>query len=370
MAFRRPLKYNVNKNNPLNQTGGDQEFSLMSNDDIDRIRQLAIYELFKDPIYRLMVTLGSEPDRLDKISDTRVRSGPALDGTVSSYPASDDVLSTVNTDYQRLRDSQDSSGFDANAYEYLANTTPRPLCLDSDRGHIIMQMPLQDVIDTLFKPALDSFYSDPTNLGDSDNKMRPGLYLIGGYAGTPTNPNNMQLLESSDPIFIDTFTNTGGYSAGAIGTTGTFQDHFTTGTSYYLYKTHNLDSGLEHIVEDPTTANVALPLYFEANAQKGYGYPGFRQFSRNGLKDLVRRGMRYTSGVTPNYRQSYIIDSGATGNIMGNVILNTQIVSPGANFQTRLADAGATNPDDYRGQEFPTGTPTGVHPVYLKFVRH
>ena len=165
MAFRRPLKFEVNTNST--KSGGDHEFKLMTNDDISRLRQRAIFELGKDPVYKLLVTLQGDGE-LDTISDTRVRSGAALFGSVSSYPSSNDVLGTVNTDFSRLRDSADSSGFDANAFEYLANTSPRPLCLDSDRGQIVMQMPLQDVLDTFIRPALDSIYSDVTNVNDAD----------------------------------------------------------------------------------------------------------------------------------------------------------------------------------------------------------
>ena len=46
MAFRRPLKFVVNKNS--SQAGGNSTFTLMSNDDISLIRQQAIYELAKD----------------------------------------------------------------------------------------------------------------------------------------------------------------------------------------------------------------------------------------------------------------------------------------------------------------------------------
>ncbi|HAI38254.1 MAG TPA: hypothetical protein DCM40_09095, partial [Maribacter sp.] len=84
----------------------------------------------------------------------------------------------------------------------------------------------------------------------------------------------------------------------------------------------------------------------------------------------LRRAMRFVSGGTTNYRQSYIIDSGATGNIMGSAMVNTELSNPTANFQTNLADPGAANPDDYRGQEFPVGTPAAVNVQYLKFVRH
>ena len=54
-----------------------------------------------------------------------------------------------------------------------------------------------------------------------------------------------------------------------------------------------------------------------------------------------------------------------------NVELSCNVAQlPGSNFQTRLADPGASNPNDYRGQEFPTGTPSAVNTQYLKFVRH
>ena len=83
MAFRRPLKFEVNTNSI--KSGGDHEFKLMTNDDISRLRQRAIFELGKDPVYKLLVTLQGDGE-LDTISDTRVRSGPGLDGTASSFP--------------------------------------------------------------------------------------------------------------------------------------------------------------------------------------------------------------------------------------------------------------------------------------------
>ena len=370
MAFRRPLKYNVNATS-TSITGGDQEFALMTNDDINRIRQRAIFELGKDPVYKVLVTLGSEPDRFDTISDTRVRSGAALSGSASAYPSSNNVLSTVNTDFKRLRDSTDSSGFDANALEYLTNSASRPLCLDSDRGHIIMQMPLQDVLDTFIRPALDSIYSDVTNVNDADASMRPGLFYIGTTSvNTVTGGRTVGVVQSSDAVFIDTVANTSSFASGSIGTAGSFQDHPQTATRYRLFATHNDDSNTEYFPQNPTDKNIPVPLYYETNAQKGYGHPGLRQFSRNQLNDYLRRAARYVAGGETNYRQSYVIDSGATGNIMGVGIVNTEISSPSPNFQIRLADPGASNPNDYRGQEFPTGTAAAVNVQYLKFVRH
>ena len=75
MAFRRPLKFVVNKNS--SQAGGNSTFALMSNDDISLIRQQAIYELAKDPVYRLLVTVQGDGE-LDTISDTRVTSAAAV----------------------------------------------------------------------------------------------------------------------------------------------------------------------------------------------------------------------------------------------------------------------------------------------------
>ena len=375
MAFRRPLKFVVNKNS--SQAGGNSTFTLMSNDDISLIRQQAIYELAKDPVYRLLVTVQGDGE-LDTISDTRVTSAAAVFGTTSSFPSDPGtgLFGTVNTDFRRLRDSTDSSGFDTNAYMYLADSAPRPLCLDSERGHIVMQMPLQDVFDTLIKPALDSLYSDITNVGDSNNYMRPGVYLIGG----PTDETHLnasisndlvpfQLNESADPVFIDTVANTDSFTQGDIPTAGNFQDKPKTSSVFYLQRTHSHDSLNEKFLED-AGGTVNLPIKFETNAQKGYGYPGIKVFTRNELRDYLRRAMRFVSGGTTNYRQSYIIDSGATGNIMGSAMVNTELSNPTANFQTNLADPGAANPDDYRGQEFPVGTPAAVNVQYLKFVRH
>ena len=375
MAFRRPLKYSQNKNST--SVGGDAKFQLMSNEDIDRIRQQAILELSRKPVYDLRVTVAGDGN-LDQISDTRIRSAAAVAGSASSFPSNPGtaLFSTVNTNFSRLRDSTDSSGFDSNAYLYLADTAPRPLCLDSDRGQILMQMPLQDVFDTFIRPALDSFYADVTNIGDSNNYMRPGLYLIGGAsdlhhlnASVSDSPVAFQSLASSDVVFTDTTANVSSFASGSIGTAGTFQDHPQTITNYYLNRTENPDSA-EYFVQDPATGNVTLPLKFEENAQKGYGHPGLKQFSRNEFKDYLQRAMRFVSGGETNYRHHYIIDSGATGTIMGSAMVNTEIASPGSNFITRLADPGATNPNDYRGQEVPTGTPSAINVQYLKFVRH
>lgn len=389
MAFRRPLKYNQNKNST--SAGGDAKFQLMSNEDIDRIRQQAIFELSKNPAYDLRVTTALDSDgnpigNLDQISDTRITSAPAVAGSASAFPSDPGtaVFDTVNTNFQRLRDSTDSSGIDSNAYLYLANTAPRPLCLDSDRGQIIMQMPLQDVFDTFIRPALDSFYADVTNIGDSNNYMRPGLYLIGGGANeihtdasvASRNPAFgvdsvvFQELTSATPVFIDTVADSNAFVSGAIPAPGSVQDQPKTVNSYFLQRTVNPDSGTEYFMQDSISGNVVLPLQYEENAQKGYGHPGLKQFGRNEFKDYLQKAMRFVSGGEPNYRHYYIIDSGATGTIMGSAIVNTEIASPGSRFVTRLADPGASNPNDYRGQEFPTGTPSAINVQYLKFVRH
>mgnify|MGYP004199788583 CR=1 FL=1 len=37
---------------------------------------------------------------------------------------------------------------------------------------------------------------------------------------------------------------------------------------------------------------------------------------------------------------------------------------------TESGPSSSSNPNDYRGQEFPTGTASAINTQYLKFVRH
>jgi hypothetical protein len=184
-------------------------------------------------------------------------------------------------------------------------------------------MTLADVKDTFLHPAIDLLVSGSTGT------QQGGTYHI-------TTTGSGATLVSATPVFVDTRANTGAYTAGAIPET---LDQPQTVTSYYLHKVAGSDT------------SYTLPYYVT-------GANDLREYTEVTFEGLLQEWIQYTAASSGDgYEINYSYSSGTNrGSGMADTIL-----SGSGNYQTYQAGA-----DDYRAQEFPTGSVTTSNTYYLK----
>ena len=81
------------------------------------------------------------------------------------------------------------------------------------------------------------------------------------------------------------------------------------------------------------------------------------------FQTLLSEWIRYTAASSSDgYKITYTLGSSGSGNTKGTAIANTKLNGSG-NYQTRQVG------DDYRAQEFPSGTPTTANTYNLRIVK-
>lgn len=231
----------------------------------------------------------------------------------------------VTDNYSRIRVVYDAVSLptgDTNNFQY-------PLYLYSpdgtDANTHFRAMTVTDFIDTFVTPVLGQFG------GGGQSLAKGGTY----YLTTTPSPANGTVV-STTPAAVNNEANVAGYSASQIPTVNNIT------TNYYVAKVNYSPtaSGLWD-----TGALYDLPLYFDAGTET------IRQHSPASWAALLNPFLRYyLGGGDPNHTISYNVD-GVDGITNGSVFTDTGIVSAGSAYNTRYV-----NTDDYRTQEFPTGT--------------
>ena len=185
-------------------------------------------------------------------------------------------------------------------------------------------MSVTDFIDTFVLPVIDQFG------GGGQSMAKSGTY----YLTTSASPPNGTLV-SATPAAVNNQANVAGYTASAIPTVNNIT------TNYYVAK----------VDYSPTTNGLYdnpiydLPLYFDA------GTESLRHHSPTTWAALLNPFLRYyLGGGSSAHTISYNVD-GADGVTSGSIYVDTGIVSAGSAYNTRYV-----NTNDYRTQEFPTGT--------------
>ena len=219
------------------------------------------------------------------------------------------------------------------------NNTQYPLYLYSPAGPVgddwvdagFRAMSNQDFIDTFVLPVLDSFG------GGGQTLQKSGTY----YMTTSAAPANATIIGTAA---LNQQANPAAYAAASIPETPTQNNTVTT---YRIAK-----------VDYPSTASdlwegaaapllYDLPLYFDA------GTESIRQHTPATWAALLNPFLRfYLGGGSTAHTISYNID-GADGVTSGTIYTDTGITTAGSTYNTRFV-----NTNDYRTQEFPTGTAT------------
>jgi len=238
-------------------------------------------------------------------------------------------ISMVTDNYNRLREVYPSLSVptgDTNNLQY-------PLYLYDVGGVIQLRtMTATDFIDTFVTPALNAM----TIWSAGTTNQQAGTYFLTTSA-TPANAT----LVSATPVAVNSVANVAAYTADGIAEV----QKQTIDTNYYLAMVNYAPTTYD--VYDATTLTYYLPLYFDA------GTESIRQHTPTTWAALLGPFLRYylaTPGTT--YTIEYNL---ASGNQRGTTYTDTRVTPTGTGY-TQLA----VNVDDYRTQEFPTGTASTI----------
>jgi hypothetical protein len=275
--------------------------------EIVAVQLQAVYQYGTDPSVDL--TQVASGGNLGAISDTRFVSGTAVT-SVSAYPSEASTGEPVTTavSYARLTTASENT-------TERADTDLRAFPVYNNSGSI-QAMSVTDMYDTFIKPAISLII---------DGSDRPGTYRM----HTATTLAGHTLI-STTPIFTDTKANLAGMTAAEIGTTGTRQTDATTVTNFYLFRT-NAGSSVSH----------PNPVFIRSDND-------LQQMPAATFNSILYDLIRHAASEVTGHRVTYSL---STGTVRGSGMTDTRITSTAGTKSDRFVNA-----NDYRSQEFPTGT--------------
>ena len=306
MAVRKPLYYVSNN------------LKEMSTAMVTEIVKQAVYQYSLNPGVSLSV-VGSS-GTLAGMSDTRLQAGAATsDATNFDTAGETPDVSTVTVTYDKVSHS--------NASVSPTSDTGKTWPVYVNSSSNIQAMSLTDVKDTFLHPAIDLLASGST-----------GTDQGGTYHVNASNSVSGSTLVSSTAIFTDTRANAAAYTAGGIGET---QDQPTTINNYFLHKITG------------TNTSFTAPYSIDSNNN-------IKEYTDAAFQSLLQEWMRYTAVSSGDgYALSYNIGTSGSGNTRGTGMVDTRLNS--STYATRQV-----NTDDYRTQEFPSGTAVAQNTYFLR----
>jgi YD repeat-containing protein len=306
MSVRAPL---------YNNSGNIQEMTTAM---VDEVVDQIVYQYSLSPSVALSVVSSS--GSLGTISDTRLQAGASTtDATNFDTEGETPDVSTVTVNYAKI----DSST--ASITPTTDTGTTWPLYYNSSGQ--IQAMNLTDIKDTFLHPAIDLLSAATTT------SQQAGTHFISS-ATSVTGSTRV----SSTPVFSDTRANAAAYTAGGIGET---QDQPTTITNYYLYTVDGSDT------------SYTAPFFINASNN-------LQIFAEATFESLIQEWIRYTAASsTDGYAISYNLGTSGSGNERGSGMADTKLNS--STYAQRFVNA-----NDYRTQEFPSGSAVTQNTYYLR----
>ena len=306
MAVRKPLYY----------TGGN--LREMTTAMVAEVVAATVYQYSLNPGVTLSV-VGSS-GTLAAITDTRLQAG-AVGNDVTNFDTEAETadVSTVTVTYDKISHANASVTPTADSVKLW------PVYYNASSQ--IQAMTLADIKDTFLHPAIDLLTAATTTTAQA------GTYHI----STETSVTGSTLV-SSTAIFTDTRANAGAYSAAGIGET---LDQPTTITNYYLHRV------------DGASPTYTEPYFIDSNND-------IKEYTASAFNTLIQGWIRYTAASSSDgYAISYNIGTSGSGNNRGSGIVDTKL--NGSTYAT-------LNPstDDYRSQEFPSGSATTIATYFLR----
>lgn len=306
MSVRAPL---------YNNSGNIQEMTTAM---VDEVVDQIVYQYSLSPSVALSVVSSS--GSLGTISDTRLQAGASTtDATNFDTAGETPNVSTVTVNYDKI----DSSTASITPTTDTGTTWP----LYYNASGQIQAMNLTDIKDTFLHPAIDLLSAATTT------SQQAGTHFISS-ATSVTGSTRV----SATPIFTDTRANAAAYTAGGIGET---QDQPTTITNYYLYTVNGSDT------------SYTAPFFIN-------GSNNLQVFAEATFESLIQEWIRYTAASsTDGYAISYNLGTSGSGNERGSGMADTKLNS--STYATRFVNA-----NDYRTQEFPSGSAVTQNTYYLR----
>lgn len=319
MAIRRPIYLFADATlTPITSDFYEYNDSFMAD-----IVSFASYVHAQDPGSKLEVNTSNGTQMPNQaFTDTYYIAGAVSTRVERFSTAAETPNVSMSTDtYNRIRIVNNQGTLpttDANNLEY-------PLYLTADTPRQLRAMTRQDFIDTFVTPALDNW------LGAVANEQGGTYFLT-----TSANPANATIV-GSVPAAVNSVANLSAYSSGGIGEAV----KQTTDINYWLAKVDYSEIDFDP-VED------SLPMYFDAGTET------IRMHTLASWTALLGPFLRYyLGGGSPTHTISYNINGGGT--TQGSIFTDSRRTPTGTGYTTRFVNA-----NDYRTQEFPTGTESTI----------
>ena len=267
-----------------------------------------------------------------QMDDTRFKSSAAAQQN-SSHPGSGS-LTTVTTSFDRISQAITNPS--------VLSDTGKSFPVYYDSG-TIQAMSLTDFLDTFIKPAIVLMCaSSEANTGDFG-----GCFSISTSSTAASGFTNI----STTAVFIDTRADTGSYSSGQIGTSGSFQDHSSTVTSYFLNR--------QNATSVTPSKNL---LYIDGdNNLKEYATSGDDAADITDVLEQFIRDLAASDDSASGHNIRYNVNG--SGQTRGTSMVDTKL--DGSGTETNRFVGG----DDYRSQKFPNGSNATISTYNFKINR-
>jgi len=283
----------------------------MASGDYDKVIERMTYLYLSDPSVTLS-QVGSS-GTLSAMSDTRTQAGSATSDATNFHTAGETPdVSTVTVSYDKI--SQATASLSA-----PADTSNIRFPVYIDGSNNVKAMTLQEMYDTYSGDVIDAI-----------------IAALPYQISTSTSPPSGYTNVSTTAVFTDTRANAGAYTAAGIAET---QDQPTTITNYYLHKANGTD-----------VAYTATPMTVNGDGN-------LEELTSAEFDVICKEMIRYTSVNLASNKVRYYIDGSGTS--LGTGMVNTKLNS--STYAQR--EVGG---DDYRTQEFPSGSAATISTYYLK----
>ena len=289
----------------------------MTSDQISTGKSRARWEYARDPSVTLsyVASGGNLPGTQPK--DRRLISGGSQ-VNVSAFVDSDLTgdPTQIEITYARINQTLDDSASTPDLTDL--NSVGFPAYYD-DTGSI-RSMTKEDFYDTYIRPAI------------IDKQSAGGWY--GNYSiVTSVSPTQYTDIGT---VFIDTVSDLSEFDSAGIGAYGTTQSPAGEQVTSY---------NLVHYIGSSTPPSPTVPIYLDANGD-------IVKDDTTRFADQLKQGMRYAIRFDGSYRLRYLYnDTDSRSTNMGTLMTDT-LRNGNGRYVTQFVGA-----DDYRSQEFPSGTP-------------
>jgi len=289
----------------------------MSASQISAGQSRARWEYARDPSVVLShVASGGNLPGTSPIDRRLISGGAQVDVTAFIDSDLTEDPTQIEITYARINQTLDDSASTPDLTD--TNSVGFPAYYDADGN--IRSMTKEDFYDTYIRPAVVDKQSATQFYGNYS--IRTGT-IPTGYTNIGT-------------VFIDTVSDLSEFDSAGIGAYGTVQS--PTGEQVTEYK-------LAHYIGNSSPPSTQVPLYLDADG--------------NIVKDDITRfaaqlkqGMRYAIRFDGTYRLRYLYnDTDSRSTTMGSLMTDTLRDGNGRYVQQFVSA------DDYRSQEFPSGTP-------------